>query len=170
MVAGKARDELVEFLQDKDVEYDIYPPSLNKVYSARRAKVGKDMYKQLGVDNKDLASKLKHVRKNFTFFDAPVGLFFTVDLNNPPQWSDIGMFMQTFMLLATERGIATCAQEAWANHSSTVKDYLGIPKEHILFAGIAVGYADTSAPVNHLITERAPVDEFTIFHKPRSNL
>ena len=167
VVMGKARDDLVESLKGKDVEgseYDIYPVDLGEPYRSRRAKVGKDMYDLLGVGRSDTAGKLKNMARNFTFFDAPVGLFFTVDLNNPPQWSDIGMFMPTFMLLAEERGIATCAQEIWANHSKHVKEFLGVPKEQILFSGMSVGYEDTSAPVNKLRTVRAPLSDFVTFH------
>jgi len=172
VVNGKARDEMVEFLQGKAVggsEYDIYPTDLGEPYRSRRAKVGADMYDLLGVGKKDTASKMKHVQRNFEFFDAPAGIFFTVELNNPPQWSDIGMFMQTFMLLATERGLATCAQEAWANHAPLVKEYFNIPGEHILFAAIALGYEDTSAPVNKLKTDRAPISEFVTFVQPRGS-
>lgn len=167
VVNGKSRDELVDFISGKDVggsEYDIYPPDLKQPYSKRRAKVGTDMYDILKIGRKDTAAKLQRVAKNFDFFDAPCGIFFTVDLNNPPQWSDIGMFMQTFMLLATEKGIATCAQEAWANHSALVKEFLGIPSDQILFAAIAVGYEDTTHPVNQLITDRALVEDFVTFH------
>ena len=175
VVSGKVRDELVSYLKDKEIsgtEYDIYPPELDDPYKSRRAKVGNDMYQILGIGRKDTKAKLKHVQRNFTFFDAPAGLFFTIDsnVNNPPQWSDIGMFMQTFMLLATEQGIATCAQEAWANHAKNVKDFLGVPEDHILFAGIAVGYEDTSAPINKLRTERASLSEFVTFHQGRGKL
>ena len=80
------------------------------------------------------------------------------------QWCDIGMFIQNFLLLAFERGLATCAQEAWANHSEAVKSFLNISDEHILFCGIAVGYEDTTATINKLRSDRATIEEFATFY------
>jgi len=81
----------------------------------------------------------------------------------PPQWSDLGMFLQTFMLLATEAGLATCAQEAWATKPQTVAEYVDAPETSMLFCGMAIGYEDTTAAVNTLRSHRFPVDSFTTF-------
>ena len=94
--------------------------------------------------------------RNFAFFGAPVALFTTIDRRmGPPQWSDLGMFLQTFMLLAVEAGLATCAQECWAVYPETVKAFLDTPDERILFCGMAIGFEDPNEPANALHTERA---------------
>ena len=96
----------------------------------------------------------------------PVALFTTVDKRmGPPQWSDLGMFLQTFMLLAVDAGLATCAQECWAVYPETVKTFLETPDERMLFCGMAVGYEDVSAPANALRTERAEVAEWMRVHR-----
>jgi nitroreductase len=78
----------------------------------------------------------------------------------PPQWSDLGMYLQTFMLLAEEAGLATCAQEAWAARPETVSGYLKTPEELMLFCGMAIGYKDENAAVNKLVSERLAFDDF----------
>jgi nitroreductase len=101
------------------------------------------------------------VAKNYVFFGAPVGLFFCLDRKlGPPQWADMGMFMQSVMLLAVERGLDTCPQEAWAQWARTVAEFVGLPDDHMVFAGMALGFADETAPINTLRTRREPIDEF----------
>jgi nitroreductase len=80
-----------------------------------------------------------------------------------PQWSDLGMLIQTIMLLAREAGLHSCAQEAWTNWHRTVGDFLQLPPQRMLFCGLALGYRDESHPVNRLRTDRAPLDEFVQF-------
>ena len=81
----------------------------------------------------------------------------------PPQWSDLGMFLQTFMLLAVEAGLDTCPQEAWANRGRTVAEFVGAPEELLLFSGVALGHRDPAAPVNSLRSERLPLDRWATF-------
>ena len=81
----------------------------------------------------------------------------------PPQWSDLGMFLQTFMLLAEESGLSTCAQEAWANRPVSVAEFVGADSELMLFCGMAIGYRDESKPVNQLVADRAPLDTWAKF-------
>ena len=109
-------------------------------------------------------ARLLQLARNYDFFGAPVGLFFYLDRSmGPPQWSDVGMYMQTVMLLAREHGLHTCAQEIWSRVPATVAKFLDAPPNLLLFAGMALGYADTTHPVNSLRTDRAPLDEFSIF-------
>jgi nitroreductase len=82
----------------------------------------------------------------------------------PPQWSDLGMFLQTFMLLAVEAGLATCAQECWAIYPATVRSFLGTPENRMLFCGMAIGYEDTVVPANSLRSTRSPLSEWAEFH------
>ena len=105
--------------------------------------------------------RLAQLAKNIDFFGAPVGLFFALDRKlGPPQWSDLGMYMQTVMLLAVERGLDTCAQEFWARLPKTVGAFLELPEDHMLFSGMALGYRDETAPINTLRTRRETVEDF----------
>ncbi len=108
----------------------------------------------------DKLARLLQFARNFEFFGAPVGLLFCLDRRlGPPQWSDVGMYMQTVMLLARGHGLDTCAQEAWSMWHRTVGEYLALPPELMLFSGMALGYRDESASINRLRTERAPLEE-----------
>jgi nitroreductase len=146
---------------EEPVEYAIYPGDLWEPFRSRRYKCGEDLYATIGVRREDKFGRLLQFARNFEFFGAPVGLLFCLDRRlGPPQWSDLGMYMQSVMLLAREHGLDTCAQEAWSLWHRTVGEYLGLPPELMLFAGMALGYRDESAPINRLRTERAPLEEF----------
>ncbi|MEP0708165.1 MAG: nitroreductase [Parvibaculum sp.] len=146
---------------DGDTEYDIYPKGLTDPYKARRFKCGEDMYATIGVPREDKEGRMKQFMRNFTFFDAPVAMFFAIDRQmGLGQWSDLGMFIQSLMLAAREHGLHTAPQEAWAIWHKTVSEFLGMPEELMLFCGLGLGYMDESAPINHLRTDRAPLEEF----------
>lgn len=101
---------------------------------------------------------------NFAFFGAPVGLFCYVHRQmGVAQWSDLGMFLQTVMLLLHDRGVGSCTQEAWSIYHQETAEILDPPAEHVLFCGMAIGYEDTDAPVNALHTERVPLAEIATF-------
>ncbi len=158
------RSRLPQNPRGEDPEYDIYPQNLGEPYRSRRYKCGEDMYATIGVPREDKMRRLLQFARNYAFFDAPVGLLFYVDRQmGPPQWADVGMFMQTVMLLARERGLHTCAQEAWSVWHRTVGEFLGVPAELMLFAGMALGYRDESAPINALRTDRAALEEIAVF-------
>lgn len=144
--------------------YPIYPANLGEPYRSRRFKVGEDMYRLLGIPREDKAARFAHLARNYSFFGAPAGFFCYVDKTmGPPQWSDLGMFLQTFMLLASEAGLATCAQEAWATRPNAVTSFVGAPNEQMLFCGMAIGYANEEAPVNSLVSDRDPLDSWATF-------
>lgn len=141
--------------------YDVYPRELVAPYRERRFAVGEQMYAHLGIPRGDKAARLGWFRRNFAFFDAPAAYFCTVDRRmGPPQWADLGMYLQTLMLLATEAGLGTCAQECWAMYPATVEAFLRTPAERMLFCGMAIGHEDKGAPVNRLRSERAPEGEW----------
>ncbi len=174
VVTGAAREELVRRAANKrkDMpmgeapEYNIYPPNLSEPYRTRRFRVGEMMYEKLGIPREDKAARLKFFAGNWEFFGAPAGLIFTMDRQmQQGQWADLGMFMQSIMLLAREHGLHTCAQEAWAVFHPVLRDYLKIPENEMIFCGMAIGYADEEAAVNALETERAPLDEIVTFHE-----
>jgi nitroreductase len=142
-------------------EYDVYPPGLTEPYRGRRYKCGEDMYATIGVVREDKPARLRQFARNYGFFGAPVGIFFCIDRQmGPPQWADLGMYMQSVMLLARELGLHTCPQEAWAVWHQAVAEFLALPPTMMLFSGMALGYRDEAAPINRLRTDRAPIEEF----------
>ncbi|HET9161412.1 MAG TPA: nitroreductase, partial [Caulobacteraceae bacterium] len=146
---------------EEDREYHVYPPELWEPFRSRRFQAGADLYASIDIPREDREGRLRQFARNALFFDAPVGLFFCLDRKlGPPQWSDVGMFMQNVMLLAIERGLATCAQEYWAILPKTVAEFVDLPPELMLFSGMAVGYADEAAPINALRTRREPLEAF----------
>lgn len=160
IIAGKLPDNPF----GEGTEYNVYPPDLKQPYKARRFKCGEDMYATIDVPREDKAARLKQFARNFEFFGAPVAMFFSIDRTmQEGQWADLGMFIQSVMLLAREYGLDTCPQEAWAIWYKTVGEFVGIPEEQMLFCGMGLGYRDTSAPINTLRTDRAPLEEFVSF-------
>jgi nitroreductase len=145
-------------------EYAVYPPDLKEPYRSRRFAVGEAMYELLGIARSDKLARLRWLQNNERFFGAPAALFcFTDRIMGPPQWSDLGMLLQTAMLLFAEQGISTCAQEFWSRWPNTVADFVGAPPELMLFCGLAIGHADPDAPVNRLHSARAPTHEVISF-------
>ena len=158
--------------KSEQAEYFIYPdnkPGVQLVgdfqqYEDRRFQNGAQMYGLIGVERTNRARKLKHLSRNFAFFDAPVGLIFTVDrIMNQGQFADLGMYCTNLSLLARERGLHTCWQEAWANWPDTLRAHCGIPEREMVFCGCALGYAEEDALINDLCTPRAPMESFTTF-------
>ena len=157
--------QLVEEQTERETPaYNVYPPKLKDPYRSTRYKLAEDMYALLDIPREDKPARLAHVARNFRFFDAPAAFFCFVDeIMGPPQWSDLGMFLQSFMLLAQEAGLDTCAQEAWANWPQTVAEFVGAPDELMLFCGMAIGHANPDASVNDLFSEREPFERWATF-------
>ena len=172
VVTGSARDRLIATVQKAisenpfadESELAIYPPKLGEPWRTRRYEVGETLYEKLGIPREDKPARIKQLLRNFDFFGAPVGLFFSLDRQfDKGQWSHLGMFMQSLALAAAEKGLATCMQEAWAARAKTVSAFLGLEEHERLYCGMALGYADPSAKVNELRSSRVPVDDFTTF-------
>ena len=145
-------------------EYPIYPAELSEPYRRRRSKCAEDMYATIGVRRDDKPGRVAQFGRNFRFFGAPVALFFAIDRQmGPGQWADLGMFLQSVMLAAREEGLHSCAQEAWAMWHKTVAEFVGMPRELMLFCGMALGYMDEAAPINRLRTDRAALEDFATF-------
>lgn len=164
-LAGEALRDLLALIRAKGSDsvpgYAIYPENLWEPYRSRRFKGGEDLYATISVPREDKAGRFRHLARNTEFFGAPVGLFFLIERNlGPPQWADLGMYIQTLMLLAVEQGLDTCAQEYWSIFSKTVEAFLGVPDEQMLFCGLAMGFRDETAPINSLNTDRAPLDQW----------
>ena len=123
------------------------------------------MYALLGAPRADRDARLRWFANNYEFFGAPVGLFCLIDRKmGQPQWSDLGMYLQTVMLLLREHGLSSCPQESWSRYNHVVREFLGTPEELALFCGMAIGYADESSAVNRLASERMSLDDFASFH------
>jgi nitroreductase len=134
-------------------------------YTTRMRTLGKEMYSLLEIPKGDQAANWAQWGRNYKFFDAPVGIIFTIDKDlDAMSFLDIGMFMQTFMLAAKSRGLDTCAQGAWNNFWSVTRRVLDVPEDEYIIAGMSLGYADDSAAVNTLVAEREPVESFATFH------
>ncbi|WP_010183728.1 nitroreductase [Sphingomonas sp. PAMC 26605] len=145
--------------------YDIYPKALVAPYRDRRFAVGEAMYREIGIPREDKAARRLWFARNFQFFGAPAALFCSVDrAMGPPQWADLGMYLQNVMLLAVEAGLATCAQECWAMYPDTVGEAIALPAERMLFCGMAIGVEDTTEPANRLRSARAPEEEWLTIH------
>ena len=173
VISGRKLDQIVSDIESKitempmgeKTEYDVYPPNLWEPYRSRRFKCGEDLYKSINIPREDKGARLNQLAKNLRFFGAPVGLFVYIDRKmGPPQWSDVGMFLQTVMLIAREKGLHSCAQEAWAMWHSTVKQHLVVDNNLMLFCGMGIGHADLNHPINSWRTEREAVDNFTTFY------
>jgi nitroreductase len=145
-------------------EYQIFPTDLKEPYRTRRFAVGEQLYRSIGVAREDRPARYRQYARNFEFFGASVGLFFAIDRAMlPAQWADLGGFVQTVMVLARGYGLHTCPQEAWITWQRTIREFLRLPPELMLFCGMALGYADTQAPINSWRSPREPLDLFATF-------
>ena len=145
-------------------EYDIYPKDLPEPYRSYRFQVGEDLYGALGIPRENKLARMMWFARNFQFFGAPVALFCTVARTmGPPQWSDLGMYLQTVMLLLREAGLDSCPQECWAIYPDTVRAFLDTPPERMLFTGMAIGWQDVSDPANAVRAQRAGLADFATF-------
>lgn len=149
-------------------EYAVYPPSLWSPYRERRFDNGEQLYALLGIPREDKVGRLLQFAPNWDFFGAPAGVLLHVDRGmGSPQWSDLGGWLQTLMLLLTEQGLGTCAQEAWSAQHDIVRALIAerapespvVTQDLMLFCGLAIGHPDPKAPANRLVAERAPAEE-----------
>jgi len=168
LINNNSMKDFLKFQNDwskpENPAYEIYPTKLKEPYRTSRYELGEQMYDLLGIprDNKD--ARVNQVMKNFQFFGAPCAFFCFVDRQmGPPQWSDLGMFLQTFMLLAREVGLDTCAQEAWSIKHDSVSKFVNADPDDILFCGMSIGYRDEKDPINSLRSERRPLDQWAKF-------
>lgn len=145
-------------------EYDYYPREWVSPYVDRRRKVGWDLYALLGLTRDNKAGMHAQHGRNYAFFDAPVGLVFTIDrVMEQGSWLDYGMFLQNVMVAARARGLDTCPQAAFTQFHSVIAAELEIPDSEQLVCGMALGFADAAKPENTLQTERAPLTDFARF-------
>ncbi len=145
-------------------EYQYYPVAWREPYLTRRRKLGFDLYARVGVARGDKEAISRQLARNYLFFDAPVGLFFSLDRDQAQAaWIDLGAFMQTFMLAARSMGLATCGLQSFAKFHAIVARHLAIGAEEILVCGMALGFADEDSAVNRLVAEREPLAAYCQF-------
>jgi LAO/AO transport system ATPase len=145
-------------------EFHYYPTKWFEPYLARRRKIGWDLYGLLGIGRGDKDRSHAQHRRNYLFFDAPVGLVFTIDRNlETGSWLDYGMFLENVMVAARARGLDTCPQAAWMEFPRQIAETLGLPENEQVVCGMSLGYADPDAIENRLVTEREPVAGFARF-------
>ncbi len=146
-------------------EYAYYPTQWQSPYVDRRRKVGWDLYGLLGIGKTDKERMHAQHGRNYAFFDAPVGLIFTIDrVMQQGSWLDYGMFLQNVMVAARARGLDTCPQAAFTQFHRIIEAQLGLGPDEMVVCGMSLGYADPDAVENTLVTEREPVEGFTRFH------
>lgn len=171
-VAGEARSRLcAEILRAAETEpeqhvpeFGYYPTEWPEPYQSRRRKLGFELYSLLGIARDDQAARQRQMNRNYVFFDAPVGLFVTMDRRlNTGSFIDMGMFVQNILLAARGQGLHTCAHAAFTPYHDIIRKHLPLTENEMLICGISLGYEDTSAPENSLASARIPVDEFARF-------
>lgn len=172
IVSVAPRDRLVEKVAARlaagdvgDVpQYPIYPEGLKSPYRERRFAAGEQLYTALGIPRADRQARRNRFSRNWEFFGAPVGLFCYVDRDmGSAQWADLGMYLQTIMLLLRAEGLASCPQEAWSLYHETVDEIVQPSEDLMLFCSLAIGYEDTDAVGADLVTDRAPLSETVRF-------
>ncbi|WP_329190865.1 nitroreductase [Actinacidiphila glaucinigra] len=143
-------------------EYEQYPPQLKSPYCERRSAFGEQRYGALGIPREDLEARQRAAAANWDCFGAPAALFCYIDRDmGRPQWSDVGMYLQTVMLLLRAEGLHSCTQMAWAKFHKTVAEITSPPEDLILFCGMSIGFED--ATVDDGRTGRAPLEETITF-------
>jgi nitroreductase len=145
-------------------EYEYLPKNNFEPFLSRRRKIGLSMYSLLGIEKGDKERMRSQHRRNFEFFDAPVGLFFTMNRKLPVAcFMDYGAFLQNLMISAKAHGLDTCAQTIWSDYHRVLTRELQLGEDEMLLGGMSLGYADNDAPINKLVSERAPLSEFATF-------
>jgi len=171
VVTGSTKEKLIKKalnnfdngVQEK-IEYDIYPNSLDEEYKRRRSECARNMYTALSIEQDDIELRLSQIRENFKFFGAPVGMIVTIDSAFAENgWGHVGMFIQNICLSAVDNDMGTCLQESWSIYPKTVKDFLNIPDNEVVWCGIALGYPNKEHPINNYRTSRESIEKFVTF-------
>ena len=143
-------------------EYEMYPVDLKSPYSERKSAFGAQRYGELGIARGDLEARQRAASANWNFFGAPAALFCYIDRGmGPPQWADVGGYLQTVMLLLRAEGLHSCPQMAWSVYRKTVAKVLSPPDGLLLYCGMSIGYEDVTVPSERM--GRAPLDETVTF-------
>lgn len=169
-IKQRLSDEILKAYLDPELskqhseEYHYYPVEWVSPYIDRRRKIGWDLYALLGLGRENKVGMQAQHGRNYAFFDAPVGLMFTMDrVLEQGSWLDYGMFLQNVMVAARGRGLDTCPQAAFTQYHKIIADVLQLPENERVVCGMSLGYADLSKVENKLVTERESVSQFAKF-------
>jgi nitroreductase len=171
-VAGSARDEVCALARrtlarnpaGEDGDFPVCPAELRSPFRERRSLAARQRYAALGIGRNDAAARAAAVARNYDFWGAPVGLLFVTSRHfGHSQWAHLGMFIQSVVLVAEEMGLGSCVQEAWAMVRESLRRHFGLPRDDVIACGMALGYADTTQPINEIRTTREPVASFATF-------
>jgi nitroreductase len=172
VVTGTARQRLTAAVLaaveagEQSLEYEYLAAGMKEPWLSRRRQIGYALYENWGIARSDYAARKAAMLRNYEFFGAPVGMFFTMARQHAlGAWLDCGMFMQNVMILARAYGLETCPQQAWCDYGAVVHRELAIPDDHILLSGMALGFSDDQASVNKLRSPREPIESFTKWHR-----
>ena len=173
VIGGDVRDRLEKAIFDAverdgfepyQREWNYYPVNWREPFHGRRRKIGWDMYSLLGVAKGDFEGTQRARMRNYEFFGAPVGMIFTLDEDlEIGSWLDLGIYLGSLMIAARGHGLHTCPQAAFADFHTIIRAQLGIPEKEVIICGMALGHIDPDAPVNRLVTERAPLADYASF-------
>ncbi|GGN48212.1 NADH dehydrogenase [Novosphingobium indicum] len=154
------QEVLLASKQDDPLEYNFSAPAQEEKYRQRLSTLGAQMYGAMAIGREDVDQRNLFSQQNLTSFGAPVLLLSHFPkLMKEPQWSDVGMWLQTIMLLLRGEGLDSCPQEWMGLYGRTIKAHLGLSDDTLLFCGLAIGYRDPDAPVNNFERERVPLDD-----------
>jgi nitroreductase len=164
LLTGKAKDALGEaitraYQADAAPAFSPFPHDTPSQCTARVGEFGRRLYSALGIDRSDMAGRARQTGRNYVFFDAPVGLIFTTHAAlTRHSWLDCGVFVQSVMLAAQVRGLATCPQVSFVRFQSVIVEQLRLGPDEVVTCGMSCGYEDDRAPVNHLEMPREPLE------------
>jgi nitroreductase len=173
LLVGAARDRLCDEVcaafdagELGEMEYEYRPHEWVSPYIDRRRQIGWALYGMVGIAKGDRAATHRQHKRNFTFFDAPVGMIFTIErVLATGSYLDYGMFLQNIMTAARGYGLDSCAQAAWGHYPGIIRRQLGIPEHEIIVCGMALGYADPAEPANALVPPRETLESFLTLHE-----
>ena len=173
VIAGDIKERLTKAIFDAVArdgfepyqrEWNYYPVNWREPFHGRRRKIGWDMYSLLGVAKGDFEGTTRARMRNYEFFGAPVGMIFTLDEDlEIGSWLDLGIYLGALMIAARGHGLHTCPQAAFADFHKIIRPLLDIPEKEVIICGMALGHIDPDAPINKLVTTRAPLDDFASF-------
>jgi nitroreductase len=167
LLTGEAKHALGEALVQAHTgntvpPFSPFPQPMPPDCGARVDDFGRRYYSKLGIDRSDMAARARQTGRNFVFFNAPVGVIFTIHgALTKHSWLDFGLFLQTLILAAQVRGLATCPQVSFVRFQSVIAEQLGLDPEEMVTCGMSLGYADVQAAVNRLNMPREPLETFT---------
>ncbi|MFZ1681095.1 MAG: nitroreductase [Rhizobiaceae bacterium] len=174
VVTGAAKQAVTDAIVNSGIrpekaewdEYKYYPDEFFEPYLTRRRTVGWALYDKLGIGRRDVEKMRAQHDRNFTFFDAPVGILVCIDRRlQVGSWLDLGMFIENILIAARGHGLSTCPQAAFAPYHRQLRPILGMAEDEVLVCGVALGHEDETKPENALRTERAPLDEWVTFRE-----